>query len=789
MTDKFSACAQRVLSLSLAFARENGHTYIGSEHILLAVLNDKNYIASMLISHGITFDKVEERVLALRGKGDREIGSVSDMTRSVKDIIRRSASIAEKDGKSEVDLDDIFLAMLGEKNSTAYQILSSEGCDINELCKMLSGKKGTAACESSRSNGKKSRHPDERTPNLERFAVNMTEDAKTREGDPFIGRECELERLVRILLRKSKNNPCLIGEPGVGKTAIVEGLAGKIARGDIPSELLGCKIYSLDLPSMLAGAKYRGDFEERMKLVISEVSGKENIILFIDELHTIMGAGSAEGAIDAANIIKPALSRGKIRLIGATTLEEYRRYIEKDRAFERRFQTLTLEEPSSEEALEILFGLRERYEKHHGIKISDSAVKAAVRLSKIYINDRFLPDKALDLIDESGAKIKTKEYFGNQRRCEHELFSSCLSEKTALRTDKTAICENLKLSDKQYILTENDIAETLSAFTKIPKSIISASLPESSAFSDKYAKLEKSLREEIIGQDRALKCLADAVKRSAVGTRDISRPIASFLFTGPSGVGKSALAKALAKALYSNENAVTRLDMSEYCEPNSISRLIGSPPGYVGYSDATLFCEKVRRYPHHIILLDEIEKAHRDIFSLLLQILDEGMLTDMRGRNISFRSSIIIMTSNGVTNEGHMLGFTGDSESGEQNIRQKLSEIFPSEFLGRLDEIILFRSLSTDSLTKIADKMLREMKAQFSMSQPSVELDISNTVAPFLAASCLKDGGARSLIHKIAASIENPLSSLMLSGEVRSGDRVAICVENGKTILQKQSKV
>ncbi len=790
MVDRFSPSAQRILSSSLAFAREFGHSYIGSEHILLAMLSDKgSSVSRILTSHGAKEEKTRRQITDCVGKGERSADCVSDMTPVTRDIIAESAKIAEKEGSGEVTDIILLFALIRAKNSTAVKLLSAQGCKVNELSRELELKVRSDSAEHSSVQSKRVPKAEERLPNLEKFARNLTAEAEKSPFDPVIGRESETERIMRILIRRTKNNPCLIGEPGVGKTAIIEGLAQMIADGNVPDELADLQIFSLDLPSMLAGAKYRGDFEERMKLVIDEVSKRPNIVLFIDELHTIIGAGSAEGAIDAANIIKPALARGKIKLIGATTLDEYRKHIEKDSAFERRFQSINISEPSIEESIRILYGIRDKYESHHNIKISDAAIEEAVKLSARYITDRFLPDKAIDLIDESLARVKIESVKAqseesNRKRilrlafCERGGHSD--KGASTIMLDKIS-CEN----DYTGTVNADDIVRTLSEWTGIPLSVLGKERE------NKSLTLEDAIKNRVFGQDDAIKRVANVIGRSKTCVRDPSRPIATFLFTGSTGVGKTELAKALAEALYGSENSLIRLDMSEYCEAHSVSRLIGSPPGYIGYDDGGQLTEKVRRNPHHIILFDEIEKAHRDVFDLLLQIMDEGVLCDSRGRKISFKNTVIIMTSNvgasGKNPSSNPLGFVAKDSDENAYAADRLREVFSSEFLSRPDEIIVFKSLNRATILKISENMLKKLEDRI-LSNENITVRFERSVAQYIADSVKCENGARDVRRAILSSVEGPLSLFILKNSVSSGQAISVLFENGNIIFEKQDK-
>ena len=789
MVDRFSPSAQRILNNSLAFARELGHSYIGTEHILLAMLNYKSSpVSRILTSHGASEEKTYQKITDLVGKGERSADCVSDMTPITRSVIAEAAKIAEKEGEGEVSDIIILLALIKAKNATAVKLLSSQGCKVSELCRELEVKVKQSGVEHNSSQTKRSLKTEERLPNLEKFARNLTAEAVKSSFDPVIGRESETARIMRILIRRTKNNPCLIGEPGVGKTAIVEGLAQMIAEGNVPSELSDIQIFSLDLPSMLAGAKYRGDFEERMKLVIDEVSKRPNIILFIDELHTIIGAGSAEGAIDAANILKPALARGKIKLIGATTLDEYRKHIEKDSAFERRFQSVNISEPSPTEAIRILRGIREKYESHHKIRISDSAITEAVKLSERYITDRFLPDKAIDLIDESLARVKIERQNAEFDRQRILRLAFCESDRQIGNTASSVSildkidCEN----DYTDTVSADDIVKTLSEWTGIPLSVLGKENENTDT------SLEEIIKSRIFGQDDAIKKVADVIRRSRTCLRDLSKPIASLLFTGPTGVGKTEFAKALAEALYGSEDALIRLDMSEYCEAHSISRLIGSPPGYIGYDEGGQLCEKVRRNPHHIILFDEIEKAHRDIFNLMLQIMDEGILCDSRGRKISFKNTVIIMTSNIASlakgSSSNPLGFVANGFNDNTYVTDKLREVFSSEFLSRPDEIIVFKPLNRDTILKISENMLKKLEKRIS-SNENIAVRFDDSVAEHIADCAKCENGARDVRRAIMTEVESPLSLLFLEKRVSPSELVLVSFKNGNILFERQEKI
>ncbi len=775
MTCKFSLGAQKILGLSLALSRELGHTFIGSEHILLAFLCDKgSRCERILIGAGADFEKTRDLIIRRTGRGERSADCVQEVSENARRIIENAYVTAEKEGEREVSTDTLFSCLIKESRSAAQRILTDQGCRLSEISERIGDSLPTECAESAKVS-KKSKKSEERLPTLQKFAQNISSAAKSSEFDPLIGREREIERVMRILMRRTKNNPCLIGDPGVGKTAIVEGLARRIAEGKVPGELCDAQIYSLDLPSMLAGAKYRGDFEERMKNLLDEVAKNPSIILFIDELHTLIGAGNAEGAIDAANIIKPALARAKVKMIGATTLEEYRRHIEKDAAFERRFQSVTVREPTPDESVVILKGLKKKYEAHHRVEITDGAIECAVKLSCAYITDRFLPDKAIDLIDESASRVKINAHASTEASLDGQsVLRLAMGEKLSSQTSVATLLSPQGVA----CVSERDVADTISEWTGIP-------IKEyKNDDAQRLINLESALKEKIVGQSDAIERVASAVRRSKTGLRDTSRPLASFLFTGPSGVGKTSLAKALASELYGSEKALIRLDMSEYCEQNSVSRLIGSPPGYIGYDDAGQLSERVRRNPHHIVLFDEIEKAHRDVFDLLLQILDEGELRDAHGRKINFRNTIIVMTSNvgadlSLSGVGKV-GFIGGERETLECVLERLRAVFSPEFLSRPDEIVLFRALHSDAILEISKKALSSLRER--LLDNKIVFEYSDEVCEAVASACETRSGAREVRRCARRMVEDPLSLFILTKKVESGDSVR-AYTCGKEIL------
>ena len=801
MVNKFTQRAQSSLNHSLRIARELGHSYIGTEHLLLGLLSEKESIAyKILISHGAKLLKLKQSLADYVGTGSKSNVSAADMSPRLARTIENASTEAARLGAKLIGSEHLLFALINQKDAVGTRLLESEGVVISEIKSELSSYLGTAPSQIGIHEEESKKH---KLKALSSYGKDITASARLNFCDPLVGREAELLRLVRILCRRQKNNPCLIGEPGVGKTALVEGLASLIAKGQVPDELKDRRIISLDIPSMLAGAKYRGEFEDRMKNIIEEVKRAGDVILFIDEIHVIAGAGAAEGAIDAANILKPPLSRGEIRVIGATTIEEYRAKIEKDSALERRFQPITLLEPSEEDAAKILMGLKEKYEAHHSIKISDDAIRAAIKYSVLYIPDRFLPDKAIDLIDEASSKLHLTQHA--QRKNENEALASIYYEKeqavlegrfdeaSALANKErmlTSCAPTLLFNDEIQnakreelpILTAEDIASLISEQTGIP---CSAVITEEN---DSLITLEKTLSKSIKGQDEALRRIADTVRRARTGVRQKNRPCGSFLFLGNTGVGKTELCVVLAKALYKNPASLIRLDMSEYMEKHSVSKLIGAPPGYVGFGEGAILCERVRRNPYSLILLDEIEKAHPDVFNILLQILEDGTLTDSAGKRIDFRNTILIMTSN-LTNNGirspHVLGFGQSKDSNDSSkIIDSLKDFFKPEFLNRIDEIIVFNDLSEATLSKIAEKMLCELTKR--LEENGITLKISDETAMLLAKIASKQNlGARPLRREIIRMIENPLAEFILKNK-ESAKNISITVKDSQIVINEE---
>ena len=802
MSGKFTEKAQLVLRESLRLASDMGHSYIGSEHIMLAILRSGDGAATkILLSRGVTQKIFEEKIIEAMGRGTKYQLSASDMTPRAKKIIEDSSAIADVYGYESIGREHILMAILEQSDCVAIRMLESLNISPQTLKSQLEVYLTSFSCEDNKQKEKAAKDKKKnQLGGILNYGKNLTDLAKNNLLDPIVGRAPETERTIQILCRRNKNNPCLIGEPGVGKTAVVEGLAMKIVSGDVPDILRNMTIISLDLSKILAGSKYRGEFEERFKNIINEAERSPNCILFIDEIHTIVGAGAAEGALDAANIIKPALARGQVKVIGATTIEEYTRHIEKDSALERRFQTVYLKEPTVEETVDILEGLREKYEEHHGIKISREAIVAASELSARYINDRFLPDKAIDLLDEAAAGLKIKEFATPDTIRELEgklafieskkndaIMSGSFDTATALKEDEDAARENYtkekalweeSLLGRTHILTESDIAEVLTRQTGIPASRLVKEEKE------RLNSLSDELKKYVVGQDDAIESLVNCIKRGRAGLGDPQRPIASFVFAGGTGVGKTALCKALSLCMFDSYDSLVRLDMSEYMEKHSISKLIGSPPGYVGYGSGGQLTEKIRRRPYSILLLDEIEKAHPDIFNTFLQVLDEGMLTDSSGRRVNFKNTVIIMTTNIGTSEKYgslPLGFSSDSLNVEETRRKKmideLKRYFSPEFLNRIDDIIIFNSLSRDSLYKICDNMLISLCAK--IKDVGVDMRFDSGVIDFILSQNKSNSyGAREISRIIKKHFEDAYIEEYFSGKINIGDSVFAFVED-----------
>ena len=813
--NKFTPRAEEALRLAQEAAEEMGHGYVGSEHLLLGLLREEEGIAHRVLTEQGLDDEIVCGILRRSvGTGLSGAAPSQGLTPRAKSAVELAVSESMRAGAGYIGTEHLLMGILREGNNMAIRLLQSVGIEPRRLYSAVVKKlneapraMATPASPAGREEGKKGK-------TLSEFTRDLTEAARQGRLDPVIGREKEIARVVQILSRHTKNNPVLIGEPGVGKTAIAEGLAQRIAAADVPEELMDKKILSLDLSAMVAGTKYRGEFEERIKNVLKEVQKAGNVILFIDELHTIVGAGSAEGAVDAANIIKPALGRGEIRVVGATTLNEYRKYIEKDAALERRFQPVTVGEPSAAAAVEILMGLRDKYEAHHKLTITDEAVDAAVKLSMRYINDRFLPDKAIDLMDEAASQVRMNAEFSSPdlksleekiaalRREKEETVAAQDFEKAAqLRDIEQNYLEQVEIERDNWrkqmavsrgSVTAEDIAKVVAGWTGIPVTRLTED--ESS----RLLHLEQTLHERVVGQDDAVSAVARAIRRSRVGLKDPRRPIGSFLFLGPTGVGKTELCKTLAEAMFGDENAMVRIDMSEYMERHTVSRLVGSPPGYVGHEEGGQLTEKVRRKPYSVVLFDEIEKAHEDVWNILLQILEDGMVTDAQGRRVDFKNTIIVMTSNvGAKNitaaDTARLGFAADETVDEalrfERIRQavmaELKRTFRPEFLNRIDETIVFRQLTQENICAIARSMLETTARR--MAEQGITLEAEDAAVELLA----KDGfdaqyGARPLRRAIQSRVEDAVAEQMLQGQLSVGDTAQVVLEADQISIQKK---
>lgn len=805
----FTEKANKSLNAAVKAAEDLGHTYIGSEHILLGLLSDTSTVAgAVLAAHNITYADIEDELKRSIGIGVPTELQPDDFTPRSKNILETSVAFARQMGQQLVGTEHVLLAIAREGSCSATLLLSRAGVSmqdiVNDVSKALMG--GTANAGTDNKDGGK-----ENESMLSQFGRDLTKLAKDGKIDPVIGRQKEIERVIQILSRRTKNNPCLIGEPGVGKTAIAEGLALKIVSGEVPELLKDKKIYSLDLTGMVAGTKYRGDFEERIKKVIDEVKNAKDVILFIDEVHTLIGAGSAEGAADAANILKPSLARGELQIIGATTIEEYRKHIEKDAALERRFQPVMVDEPSQEEAIEILKGIKDKYEAHHKVKITDEAIESAVKLSTRYIGDRYLPDKAIDLIDEAASRVRLRSYTApsdlkeledKKKSVEAEKLSAVNAQEferaAALRDEERKLDKEIKdkkenwhdMAGKSHDeVTPADIADIVSSWTGVPVTQLSTEE------SDRLLHMEDELHRRIVGQDEAVEAVSRAIRRGRVGLKDPKKPIGSFIFLGPTGVGKTELCKALAAAMFGDENAMIRLDMSEYMEKHTVSRLIGSPPGYVGYDEGGQLTEKVRRKPYSVVLFDEIEKAHPDVFNMLLQILDDGVLTDGQGRRVDFKNCIIIMTSNVgaklISQKQKAFGFAAGAKELEQNEKEikdavmgELRNTFRPEFLNRVDDIIVFQRLTKENIKEIASRLLAVLQKR--VEDMGIEVTFSDEAISKIADAGFDDVyGARPLKRAIQSRIEDALSEEMLKGNVKKGGKYICNVKDDKFVFDK----
>ena len=813
MRKRYTASAEKVLENAGKEAVSRGMSYVGTEHLLLALIKTKGVAAEVLRENAVNAESLEEMIQEM----DKSAAGVltkekGDFTPRVRKVIEQSVQEAEHLGTELAGTEHLLIALLKETECIAVRLLGTVGINLQKLYMdslIAAGQDmNTAKNEFLMHKMNKSKST---TPVLDQYSRDLTEYARNGKLDPVIGRDREIDRLVQILSRRTKNNPCLIGDPGVGKTAIVEGLALKIAEGEIPEIIQGKRVLTLDLSGMVAGSKYRGEFEERIKRALKEVTGSGNILLFIDEIHTIIGAGGAEGAIDAANILKPSLARGEIQLIGATTREEYRKYIEKDAALERRFQPVEVNEPDEAGALDILKGLRPCYEEHHQVQITDGALVAAVKMTERYVNDRFLPDKAIDVIDEASARAGLSVYLptpelskleASKRELDQQKEDAIIAEDFALAGEIKRQQKELQLTIDQMhaqadakrqknklVVTENEVAEVIADWTKIPVQKLQE------AETERLKHLEEILHERVVGQEEAVKAVAKAVRRGRVGMKDPNRPIGSFLFLGPTGVGKTELSKALAEAVFGQDNEIIRVDMSEYMEKHSVSKMIGSPPGYVGYEDGGQLSEKVRKRPYSVVLFDEIEKAHGDVFNILLQILEDGHVTDAQGRKVSFKNTIIIMTSNAgagrIVSPKH-LGFgTGEDENADyqkmkESVMEEVKRIFKPEFINRIDEILVFHTLTKENIEQIVRILLRGLNKRL-QEQMSMELIVSDAAVAHLAESGFdKTYGARPVRRSIQTEVEDELANRMLDGEFTAGDKIYVDCSQKKLTFSKR---
>lgn len=817
MQTVYTAKAKKAIDIATRISKSLHHSYIGTEHILLGLLKEGTGVASQVLAdNGVEYDKVLELIEELIAPGNAVAVLEDGLSPRAAHVLEVSKAEAARFHSEKIGTEHLLIAMIKETECVASRLLNTLSVNVQKMYvdTLIAMGEDVSQYKDEFQNGKPGKRKNaEGTPSLDQFSRDLTELARDGKLDPVVGREAEIDRVIQILSRRSKNNPCLIGEPGVGKTAIVEGIAERIMGGMVPDTVLGKRVVSLDLSGIVAGSKYRGEFEERIKKVLAEVAKAGNVLLFIDEIHTIIGAGGAEGAIDASNILKPALARGEVQVIGATTIEEYRKYIEKDAALERRFQPVVVEEPTEEEAISILKGLRGQYESHHHVTITDEAVEAAVRLSARYINDRFLPDKAIDLMDEAAAKVRLhvggdpreaaelrREIAESQETLEQALSGGDLEAAREAQTKRQELEEKLeKLNAKakqggrrhHQTVGEDEIADVVSGWTKIPVK----KLTEGEAA--RLKKLEAALHKRVIGQEEAVSAVAKAVRRGRVGLKDPKRPIGSFLFLGPTGVGKTEISKALAEAVFGQEQAMIRVDMSEYMEKHSVSKMIGSPPGYVGHEDGGQLSEKVRRNPYAVILFDEIEKAHPDVFNILLQVLDDGHITDSQGRKVDFKNTIIIMTSNAGAQaivEPKKLGFASGNDEKQNyermkgSVMEEVRRIFKPEFLNRIDETIVFRALNKDDMKQIVGLMTKEL-AKRCETQLGITLVVRDAAKQYIVDKAYDPKyGARPLRRKIQDEIEDPLAEKLLDGSIRWGDEVIVTTKKNAIFLEPKKK-
>ena len=813
MIYKFTSRAKKAIEIAQEEAISLGHNYIGSEHILYGLVKEGAGVASkVLANQNVTPEGVESEIIEMIGKEVITGADTLGFTPRSKRVIENSFIEAKKLGYDYIGTEHLLMGILREGDSIAVRILTDLDVDLpriyNEIVNVIND---AGEINQDKNINKSAKGSYNSTPTLNQFGEDLTKKALDGKTDPIVGRAEEIERVIQILSRRTKNNPCLIGEPGVGKTAIVEGLAQKINLGDVPEILKNKRVVSLDISGMVAGAKYRGDFEERIKKALNEIKKAGDIILFIDEIHTIVGAGAAEGAIDAANILKPMLARGEIQLVGATTISEYRKYIEKDTALERRFSPVTVSEPTPKDTITILKGIRDKYEAHHNVKITDEAINAAVNLSQRYINDRYLPDKAIDLIDEASSKARLKTYtepeslkkmqeeIDRLAKDKEEAVRSQKFEKAAsLRDEEKALRQEFEEEEKNWknkntktmvTITEDNIADVISLWTGIPAKKITEDENE------RLRNLEKSLHERVIGQNEAVEAVSKAIRRGRVGLKDPNRPIGSFLFLGPTGVGKTELSKALAESLFGDESALIRIDMSEYMEPHSVSKLIGSPPGYVGFEEGGQLTEKIRRKPYSVILFDEIEKAHPDVMNMLLQILDDGRLTDSNGRTVNFKNTVVIMTSNigaRIITDKKSLGFSKEQEKQDEqkehenikkDVMEELKKELRPEFINRIDEIIVFHKLNDNEISNIIDIMLNEVKKRINAQK--YEIEFAPEVKTLISKKGIdKNFGARPLKRTIQNLVEDKLAEGILEGKIKKGKTAKVGVKEDKIVIK-----
>ena len=809
--NQFTIQAQRALQLAIELAEECHHQYIGTEHILLGLVREGTAVAGKVLkANNVTEDKIMEMIAKfISTDGKLSVADPSGYTPSAKRVLEQAMQESKESGSRLVGTEHLLLAILKDGNCVASRIITTLGASIQKIYSQLNSAMGRDQFVEEKADKERSGRVSQ-TPTLDQFSRDLTALAREGKLDPVVGREREIMRMIQILSRRTKNNPCLVGEPGVGKTAVVEGLANRIVANNVPEVIENKRLLTLDLSAMVAGSKYRGEFEERIKRVIAEAGADGEVLLFIDEIHTIIGAGGAEGALDAANILKPALARGELQIIGATTLEEYRKHIEKDAALERRFQPITVEEPSEEESIAILRGIKEKYEEHHKVRIDDEAILAAVKLSARYINDRYLPDKAIDLIDEASSKLrithsgepKTIKRLREQllllegekedciRKEDFEAASLIKKKQEQKKKKLDKVLEEWKQDkeENQLHVTESDIALIVSDWTRIPAEKLSESE------SEKLKKLEQMLHARVIGQDEAVHAVAQAIKRGRVGLKDPKRPIGSFMFLGPTGVGKTELSKALAEVVFGSEQNLIRVDMSEYMEKYSVSKMIGSPPGYVGYDEGGQLSEKVRRNPYSVILFDEIEKAHPDVLNILLQVLDDGHITDSQGRKVSFKNTIIIMTSNVGAEQivsPKKLGFDSSADQRDRDytymktkVLEELKRLFKPEFLNRIDEIIVFRPISKENMAQILEIMLKNLY-QRAKGEMNLGISLDKKAKSFLIEKGYDPKfGARPLKRTIQTEVEDILSEAILEGEVHPGEKVNLRVDKSGEALR-----